>query len=377
MQLDLQQPREWIEARCVPVSQPIGAFYVAVFSSADIVGISYADRRRIEHEQRDVERYLGFERPLLPKRVAELKQYVKTLDATFPSSVILAIDSMDEEESRNVTYDEVTYTLRIRNRPNVARILDGQHRIEGLVDYEGPPFQMIATVFVDIDIESQAMIFATINLEQTKVNRSLVYDLYDYAKKRSPQKTAHNIVRALDTKDGSPLRGRFKMLGSAMEPSETFSQALFVDSLLPLVSRDPLSDRDILKRGKTPRRAIGAEERELVFRNMFIEERDADIAQVLWNYFVAVDVKWGEYWRERRQGIVLNRTTGFKALMQFLPYAYLAVARPGQVPSAEGFKELFGKIDLDGAKITPENYPPGSSGQKRLRDQLLAQAGLS
>ena len=49
---------------------------------------------------------------------------------------------------------------------------------------------LIVTLFVDMPIENQAMTFAVINLEPTKVNKSLAYDLYEYAKSRRHQERA-------------------------------------------------------------------------------------------------------------------------------------------------------------------------------------------
>ena len=360
----------WIRARCLEVRQPVGTFYVAVMSYSDLLRVSWSDVRRIEGERREVETYLGIERPLNPKRVAELKEYARTVDASFPSSIILAVESADTR------YDEEAQVLSIRDSQNVAKILDGQHRIAGLEDYSNGHFELPVTVFVDMDIENQALLFATINLEQTKVNKSLAYDLYDYAKQRSPQKTAHNIVRLLDSREGSPFKGKIKILGTAGDPGETISQALFVDSLLPMVSSNPREDRDLLKRGRRLRRATPEEAQYLIFRNMFIEERDAEIARVLWNYFGAVEDRWGVYWREVRRGYVLNRTTGVRGLMSFLPYLYLHLTRPGGVPSREQFGQVFARIRLDGEYITPEEFPPGSAGQAKLRDMLRSQASL-
>lgn len=109
---------------------------------------------------------------------------------------------------------------------------------------------------------------------------------------------------------------------------------------------------------------------------MFWEERDADIALVLWNYFGAVEGKWGNYWSEVRPGFVLNRTTGFRALMDFLKPAYLHVSSPGDVPERARFDELFARVTLPGDRMTPEEYPPGTSGQAKLRRQLLEQTGI-
>ena len=362
---------KWISFRCLEVSQPIGTFYMVVMKSSDLVRLAWTDVRRIEGEKREVETYLGIERPLdRKKRVPELKQYVRTLNATFPSSIILAV------ESKDARYNEETGELCLRDRDDVGKVLDGQHRIAGLEDYDKSNFELIATVFVDMDIENQAMIFATINLEQTKVNKSLMYDLFVYAKQRSPQKTGHNIARLLDSKEGSPFEGKIKILGTARDPGETISQALFVDALLPMISENPAADRDIIKRGKTPARATPSKEQSLIFRSMFLDERDADIAMILWNYFGAVEDKWGSYWREVKRGYVLNRATGFRGLMLFLRHAYLEITRSGRAPNQQQFSQIFALVKLAGKEITPDNFPPGSSGQTKLRDFLCSQTGL-
>jgi len=370
----LDSSQTWVELKVLEVSQPIGTFYVGVISFKDVVRLSYSDVRRIKGESREVETYLGIERPLNRKRVAELKEYVGTLDASFPSSIILAIASEDTE------YDPLPQfrggTLRIKNEPDVAKVLDGQHRIAGLEDYDGDGFEVIVTLFVDMQLEDQAMIFATINLEQTKVNKSLAYDLYEYARERSPFKTAHDIVRLLDKREGSPFKGRIKVLGTAGGAGETLSQAQFVDALLPMISREPRKDLESFKRTQTPPRATPAEEQTLIFRNMFLDKRDAEIARVLWNYFRTVEQKWEGSWREVKKGNILNRTTGFRGLMQFLPFAYLSVGKPGDIPSEEAFSRIFSRVNLSGEQFTPENYPPGSSGPALLRNQLLTQTGL-
>jgi len=294
-----------------------------------------------------------------------------------PSSIILAV------EAPNARYDPGAKTLAIRNAPDVAKVLDGQHRIAGLEDASIGPFQVIVSIFVDIDIEDQAMVFATITLEQTKVNKSLAYDLYEHTKRPSPHKTAHNIARLLNSEAESPFRGKIKILGVAGDPEETISQAAFVDSLLPYVSGSAATaarDRDDIKRGglRSLRRATPAELQTLIFRNMFIDQADEDIALTVWNYFAAVQRKWGRYWTEPLRGNVLNRTTGFRALMQFLRYAYLGLAPAAdRVPTGDEFDSIFERVRLRGEEMTPQNFEPGSSGQTKLRRMLLAQTGLA
>lgn len=118
------------------------------------------------------------------RRSAWLRQYVTTLDACFPTGVILAIDGT------NAVFDSERRTMKIWSAPEVAKIIDGQHRIEGLVGYDGPPFEINVNIFIDMEMEDQAIVFSTINLKQAPVAGSLVYDLYDYATTRSPQRPA-------------------------------------------------------------------------------------------------------------------------------------------------------------------------------------------
>ncbi len=269
---------------CIEIEQPIGIFYIGTIKASDLVAVSYADVRRIE--RRDVEVLLGIQRPLSPARVNELRDYVRTVDASFPTSIILAIDS------EHADYNEKSGLMTLERDEHVAKIIDGQHRIAGLEDYNGPPFNLNVTIFIDMDIEDQALLFATINLKQTKVSKSLAYDLFEFASTRSPQKTCHNIVKLLNSREGSPFKNKIKILGRATgKKEETLTQAAFVDRMMPYISTSPMKDRDLLKRGKRLR--ISPEEENLpIFRTMFIEDKDAEIAKIIWNYFNAVGKRW-------------------------------------------------------------------------------------
>ncbi len=357
---------------CFQVRQPIGVFYVGVIDSQELLELTYSDIRRMRDEPREVETYLGIERPLSTKRVNEIRQYVQTVSAAFPSSIIVAVESEQAE------FDEETGTLQLIREPGTAKILDGQHRLAGLDGMAPGTFYVIVTVFVDMDLEDQALTFATINLEQTKVSKSLVYDLYEYAKHRSPQKTAHDIVRLLDLREASPFAGRIKILGTANDRGEVLSQAQFVEGLMPMIAADPRRDRDLIKRGRRPERASAEESRFRIFRNMFLDEKDAEIARVLFNYFSAVAARWPTAWATIERGNVLNRTTGFRGLMLFLPSAYEA-AKPADksIPSIADFSAIFAKVTtLSDEDFTPLKFPTGSSGWSTLRDALLYAASL-
>lgn len=363
---------DYIVFNCIEVRQPLGDFYVGAISCEDLTRIAYADVRRIrEGLPRDVEEFSGIQRPLSEARVDELRQYVTTVDAAFPTSIILDIKSEDAE------YDPKGL-LRVRNAPNVAKIIDGQHRIAGLADYRGPAFQLNVTIFIDMAMEDQALLFATINLKQTKVNKSLAYDLYEFASARSPQKTAHSVAKLLNSRTDSPFYHRIKLLGTASgDREETLTQAGFVDRLLPMISDDPMRDRDALKRGHTLPAPSPSRSRDLIFRPLFGKDADAEIAKNVWNYFHAVRTKWPSAWGIVTPGVVLNRTTGLAALMKFLPFVYRSL-NPDLteiVPDGE-FGRILKPVPLSDADFTKERYLPGSAGQGRLLNELLAGSGL-
>jgi DGQHR domain-containing protein len=281
--------------------------------------------------------------------------------------------------SKDAKYDKRTKIMSIERKRGVAEIIDGQHRIAGLSAYEGNTFQLNVTIFLDMDIEDQAMVFATINLEQTKVNRSIAYALYEYTKSRSPQKTCHNIAKLLNNKKGSPFKYKIKILGRATPgvTSETLTQAAFVKLLLPLISDDPMRDKDDLKRGKKLKRTSIEEERKRIFINMFREEQDAAIARILWNYFSAVKMKWNKAWNESRAGNILNRTAGFTALMYFLPVVYRSLDKFGKIVTVEEFTPIFDRMTLKDNDFNPDIYVPGAKGERSLYRDFCKEAGLT
>lgn len=77
---------------CLRARQPIGDLFTGVIKYDVLEMISYFDVRRRLQRERDVERYLGIQRPLEPRRVDALKKYVTFADASFPTSIIIAID---------------------------------------------------------------------------------------------------------------------------------------------------------------------------------------------------------------------------------------------------------------------------------------------
>lgn len=382
-----------IEFDAVRLVQPIGELYVGSIPSGDLWQICEYDIREIQRGEDGIYLATGVQRKLNQKRVDEISAYVQAADATFPTAVVLAISSDCIEFTGSRHGESLRAKLTLEEKPDiddedglfayrrVARVIDGQHRIKGLERAQKHDFDVNVAIFVDADIEDQARIFATVNLAQTKVNKSLVYDLFSFSTSKSPEKYAHDACLALDRTSGSPLEERIKRLGTATPGrmnQEPLSQATVVEGILSHIVKDKiqlLKDRDTGRRGKKFIEVSPNEARRLVLRRFFVNGSAADIADVLWNYFEAVAERWPKAWEVAGTGKILPRTNGYRALMRFFRHAYNDIAGPGQVPSKSDFARVFSRIDLSDDDFTTDNYPPGTSGETKLFHDLMTALG--
>src|SRR6266478_2703155 len=124
------------------VQQPIGDFYVGVLNAKRLCEITHFDVRRILRE-REFETYLGIQRPLKGSRVKQIELFVQTVDACFPTAVILSVDAncaTYNAERRELTlsnYEDPEDSSKDIIYAQIAKVIDGQHRIEGLKNYMG------------------------------------------------------------------------------------------------------------------------------------------------------------------------------------------------------------------------------------------------
>ena len=393
---------EYIKLPYIEVNQPIGSFYISSIGYKDLLSISYADIRKIDQEAKDSDNfdtYLGIQRQVSPSRIREIEAYVQTIDATFPTSVILHIHSVEEfldgkrvsewseeeidrngdriEAIQNIKIDKETRTMFIRKGDDVAQILDGQHRLEGLrrLSQEPLTFDLNVTIFVDLDLDDQAQIFSVINKAQTKVNKSLVYDLYEYERYRSPQKTAHDVVRLLNRRQDSPFYRKIKVLGSAEDSErETIAQATFAEAIIKSISKDPMKDRDDLRRGGlfSKSKVEDLPREKYVFRYFFVHDKDEFIVKNLMNYFGAVSQRWPSAWMNKSEGNILNKSTGFLALMRLYKDLVKRIGKYEEIIPLSDFLDYFSKIQLEEGDFHRDVFVPGSSGQSLLYHKMLS-----
>jgi len=343
----------------IPFDQPAGSFLLTAMPVPEVIRISRADPRKFDNVS--METIGGIQREPSPKRIREIAEYANTVDAAFPTPILLALDP----GSYTLDGSEITVLGE-----GVADIVDGQHRILGLKESLKKEEFVIPVVFLlDATEEQKAIIFATINGKQTKVPASLVYDLFGVTKTRSPQRTAHEIARAINSTPTSPWFRRLKMLGKKTYGSiESLSQGTFVKTLLPHISADPVTDMDRLKKGEKP-----LVHENCVFNEYFRHEQDSTILKILLNVFQAARDTWPQEW-EDPSSYILTKTVGFTGVMKALPEMVRKGQQTGNL-SLEFFRDIFQKVkkhmDDDMLQLTSVHFAPSSVGASKFQDLII------
>src|SRR6187455_2496694 len=109
-------------------------------------------------------------------------------------------------------------TLKVPEREGILRAIDGQHRLLAMhADIEhfgGEPFTVPAVIFDRLPDDHVVQMFVTINAKHTRLNASHLVSLSGrqlYSDESLA--AAHDIVRALNDREDSPLYGEIKLLG--------------------------------------------------------------------------------------------------------------------------------------------------------------------
>lgn len=304
----------------IEVEQPIGTFYLSAINARVLVDSVDIRRRGTGNYQMSLfEKFQmveeqGVQRQQSKDRVNKIKNYCSDPDATFPTPIIISIYS-------HIKYKDEgnSFTFELEDDEKIGDVIDGQHRLLGISSsVYCRDFNLPVVLMFNLNTEEKAYVFSVINSTQTKVSMSLIYDLFDLSTKRSPQKVAHEIARAMNKMEVSPFHNRLKMLGKK-EQNQYFavlSQGTFVSKLLTLISKDPDADSYQLKRGE--RLSL---DYNLPFREYFINEDDGVILKVLQNCFNALKRVFENEWKNPNTN-VLWKTTGFGGIIKALPKMY-------------------------------------------------------
>lgn len=375
--------------RVLKVSQPIGEFYIGSIESRDLIEISTVEIR--EFLQGNPDDLAGIQRKLSKSRLKELAEYVNYDFATFPTAVVLAIDErcvrIEEIDGCEGLFEMIVEGYEGLDESDTiplgksALVIDGQHRLAGLEHLNGEKsFDVNVSIFVGVDIADKAEIFSKVNMSQTKVNKSLVYDLFSYASNPSPYKSAHEVAIALNKDEEGPFYRKIKRLGTATPgfgKVETLTQATVVEGMLRYFPKNPDLEKNKGFLGMFQEEELGEDWRVKIFSPFYRKGDSVPVFQIMTSYFRTVQNKWPTAWNDVEEGFILNRTNGYNALMRFLPHAYNAVVteNPRVVKQSE-FDEVFSKIHVQSNELVSDNFKPGSSGASELYKRFLKESGL-
>src|SRR6187401_3575933 len=163
----------------------------------------------------------AYQRAIIRRKIDELVQYYEQCRQArdLPSIAGAVIISCDEAlKFEPIEAGSPVGTLKVPEREGILRAIDGQHRLLALhADIErfgNEPFTVPAVIFDRLPDDHVVQMFVTINAKHTRLNASHLVSLSGrqlYSDESLA--AAHDIVRALNDREDSPLYGEIKLLG--------------------------------------------------------------------------------------------------------------------------------------------------------------------
>ena len=348
------------EVKYIKIDQPIGSFYMTSLDASTLAKIAVVERR---HENPD-----AVQREKSDERIKEIAKYCGDTDATFPTPIIIAV-----RNEANVIIGKDT--ISFDEDEILGDVIDGQHRVEGIkASNYMSKFQLPVVLMFNLFPEEKAYVFSIINSKQTRVNMSLIYDLFALSKKRSPYKTCHETARAMNKEKESPFFNRLKMLGKKAEGQElaSLSQGTFIKYLLELISKNPDDDIRKLKNEEplTP-------DDKYVLRQYFIDEKDVIIYKIILNLFSGVRDAFPEEWNNPDE-FIISKSIGFGAVIKAFPTIYRKGTEENKL-NKEFFTQVFLNfrefINVKGVALTSKYF--GSNEQARTELSKMIEESIN
>lgn len=397
----------------IEVSQPLGVFYITKLSAEALLEITYADPLRVTSEAYcDTEYPLtGAQREQNRKRLRAIADFINTTEAAFPNSIILGAnytkegelveDEEDEENKEDKTRRRwrIEYSngngcsrLIIPTKEKLASIIDGQHRLNAFLwaDEEKRSTELLCAIYLDLPNPFQASIFATINFNQKRVDRSLAYLLFGMGLEDekpevwSPDKTAVYLSRKLNLDETSPFHRHIIVAAQNEEilfknkpakSSWAVSTATVVDGILKLFSSKPQHDKDLMYKKKIEegrnRSLLGDDKTPL--RKLYLNTNDLAIYTIIYNFFTAAK---GVFWDNSSPRSAMTRTVGVQALFDIL-LLLLKKIRDEEIATDFSVKyfsdELKATTDVDFDELL---FEASGRGRSRIKNVIALKLGL-
>ena len=240
----------------------------------------------------------AYQRQIIRKKIEELVQYYEQCRQArdLPSIAGAVIISCDEK----LTFEAVEAgasvgRLKVPEREGILRAIDGQHRLLALhadiENIQGDDFSVPAIIFDRLPEDHVVQMFVTINAKHTRLNASHLVTLSGRQLYRDEAlAAAHDVVRALNDREDSPLHGEIKLLGVGRG---RVAQAPLAQELKRLFASDAFGG---------PRKSAA-----------FLE----DSKRFFVNYFKQVSVVFGAAWAGRKYSV--RSATALRAFVRVAP----------------------------------------------------------
>lgn len=316
--LEVNQNKESIYLTKIPVSilSKLVNFHFRISKSDDKIDADKYIKKleKIGIESKAVEE--GIQRRTDLKRIKDISTFATEAEGIiFPTPIVLSLNIF-EGENESIEDYYVLGEHEIFFKDNIEfTIIDGQHRLAGLVDsYNSNKIQdieMPVTLILGADISVASKMFIDINGNQRKVNRSVIYDLLENIDSEELEYISKfsRAVKGLNNKGTSPLYNRIKILGTG---KGTVSQAFMTDYLIDCFAKETnLSSQDI-------------------YSNTFI-------------YFKIISEVYSKYWNKKNEkGLhdsFIVKTNGIGALLLFLKELVSEIGLP--IDNRNVYRNLF------------------------------------
>ncbi|SKA13776.1 DNA phosphorothioation-associated DGQHR protein 1 [Chitinophaga eiseniae] len=389
----------FLEIPALKVQQPLGDFYVMTMSAEQLLSVSFSEPMAYQDEFGKVK---GSQRAKDEKRLKEIAKYIDSVEMAFPNSIILAANytptgvvSKDESERWKVIEDKECsiYKIIIPRQTKLAAIIDGQHRLnafEFVVNRERVDLlQLVCSVYFDLPNSYQAFLFATINSNQKKVDRSLALEQFGFnvddepEKAWTPEKFAVFISRKLNIDEGkSPFYKHIKvaplnaenLFEDGVQSNWVVSTATIVDGITSLISTNVKRDRVEMQQkhffsGRNREMLTGFKSDTSPLRSYFIELKDQVIYDTIINYFSAVK---DLLWNTASEKSYIIRTVGIQASFDILKL--ILKSKTSIEPDKIGFNSYILKIqNID---FSDTFFQASGIGRSRIRNIIGLSMGL-
>src|SRR6187402_2664669 len=248
-------------------------------------------------ERRIVSNEKAYQRQIIRKKIDELVQYYEQCRQardlpSIPGAVIISCDEKLSFEPAEA--GGVVGRLKVPEREGILRAIDGQHRLLALhadIDnIKDQDFSVPAIIFDRLPEDHVVQMFVTINAKHTRLNASHLVSLSGRQLYRDESlATAHDVVRALNDREDSPLYDEIKLLG--------------------------------VGRGRVAQAPLAQELKKLFAADVFTNRRSGDMHEearkFFVNYFKQIALVFGGAWNGRKYSI--KSASALRAFIRVAP----------------------------------------------------------